>query len=775
MSTFASTRFSYDGVVSSSLECIITGNPVPELLWFFNDRKILADDVHQRKTETLNPHTVRHQLIVDAKQKKLGVYKAQAQNTYGHTVSTCHVKKSAHTIDQKKMAAFEEAELQVPAPPLQRRRSSVTAPANLEPTQKPVVTQGLTTTKFDLGAPCALTCKSKFDTEHQWFKDGQPISEATSADGNLLPKSERSKDENIHVLNIKQFRQENSGKYELVVKNKLGQANSEGRLEMKGVPPTFTQQPTAAAVPKGKLAEFNCRVEGSPKPEIQWFLNGKPLRAGGKISIVEERGLYILRINNVTDADVGKVKCVAKNALAEIQHEVSLEIAGEQLAPTIVDKSASTEIKAGEKIEFFVKVSGAPAPTGNLPPRSHSFIHDAVHLLAVTWSRKGMPISNNELYQLRTENDTHYLLVKNAAADVAGNYVITVTNAAGSVSEEIDLHVTGLTTLFDRPLRDTAVTQGRPFTLDCEISVKDGTPTVVWLKDNQPIVKSDRVMPSVKGSKMHVLTIKQALPSDAGYYSVKATLGPTTSVSDAQVLVAVPPAIVKIPDVINVVEGQDCEMVVDVTGSPSPAVKWSFMAEDLTSNAKYQIVSEGDQHRLRILHATGKDAGEYQVACTNSVGRASGKVNVRISSPPTIVEPLKDLFVAIKRTARMETQIQASPEAKAVWSKNAIPIDFSLYGGRLVAEEKRGLYSLAIKNIQLEDGGFYVCTAQNPLGQVKTSATLTIEMAPVFLQKLEKLEGVENCDIDIRVQIAGYPKPKVEFAFNQRPLDLQGR
>lgn len=48
-------------------------------------------------------------------------------------------------------------------------------------------------------------------------------------------------------------------------------------------------------------------------------------------------------------------------------------------------------------------------------------------------------------------------------------------------------------------------------------------------------------------------------------------------------------------------------------------------------------------------------------------------------------------------------------------------------------------------------------------------------MAPVFLQKLEKLEGVENCDIDIRVQVAGYPRPKLDFAFNQRPLDLQGR
>jgi hemicentin len=295
------------------------------------------------------------------------------------------------------------------------------------------------------------------------------------------------------------------------------------------------------------------------------------------------------------------------------------------------------------------------------------------------------------------------------------------------------------------------------------------------LKDNQPIPKSDRISLSVKGNKVHVLTIKQALATDAGYYSIKANLGNQSSTSDAQVLVEVPPTITKTPETVSVVDGQDCEINIEVEGIPSPIVKWSYLAEDLTTNSKYKITSDGNRHQLRIQHATGQDAGEYQVVCSNNAGRTSGKITVRISSPPNIVEPLKDLFVPIKRTARLETQIQAFPEAKAIWSKDSIPLDFSLYSGRITAEEKRGVYSLTIKNIQLDDGGFYVCTATNALGQVKTSATLNIEMAPVFLQKLEKLEGVENCDIDIRVRVAGYPKPKLDFAFNQRSLDLTGR
>jgi hypothetical protein len=295
------------------------------------------------------------------------------------------------------------------------------------------------------------------------------------------------------------------------------------------------------------------------------------------------------------------------------------------------------------------------------------------------------------------------------------------------------------------------------------------------MKNNEPIPKSDRFVPSVKGNKVHVLTIKQAIPSDAGYYSIKATLGNEISVSDAQVTIEVAPTFVKIPETVTVVDGQDCEINVEVYGLPPPNIKWSYLAEDLTTNTKYKITSDGTHNQLRIQHAKEQDAGEYQIICSNNLGRITGKINVRISSPPVIVQPLKDLFIPIKRIARLETQIYAYPEPKIIWSKDAIPIDFSLYPGKISAEERRGTYSLSIKNVQLDDGGFYVCTAQNPLGTTKTSATLTIEVAPVFLEKLEKLEGVEDCDIDIRFQVVGYPKPKLDFSFNQKPIELKGR
>ena len=86
------------------------------------------------------------------------------------------------------------------------------------------------------------------------------------------------------------------------------------------------------------------------------------------------------------------------------------------------------------------------------------------------------------------------------------------------------------------------------------------------MKDNKPLVKSDHIVPSVKGNKVHVLSIKQATPADAGYYSIRATLGNESTVSDAQVIVEVPPSFVKIPEILTVLDGQDVEINIEVAG-----------------------------------------------------------------------------------------------------------------------------------------------------------------------------------------------------------------
>ncbi|GFW99143.1 obscurin [Trichonephila clavipes] len=74
---------------------------------------------------------------------------------------------------------------------------------------------------------------------------------------------------------------------------------------------------------------------------------------------------------------------------------------------------------------------------------------------------------------------------------------------------------------FAKTLRGVTCTLGETAVLECET---DGSPepSVTWLRDNQKIVKSKRLVTSSAGQK-HSLTIKDACADDGGLYTVVAT------------------------------------------------------------------------------------------------------------------------------------------------------------------------------------------------------------------------------------------------------------
>lgn len=111
------------------------------------------------------------------------------------------------------------------------------------------------------------------------------------------------------------------------------------------------------------------------------------------------------------------------------------------------------------------------------------------------------------------------------------------------------------------------------------------------------------------------------------------------------------------------------------------------------------------------------------------------------------------------------------PKPKIEWLKNGELIKAD---ERISAHDaKGGVYQLLIKNSKKDDTGVYVCRATNEIGQVECTAQLVIEMLPTFLKKLEKLNAVESCDAEWVFQLAGIPKPNIEFIRNNESIDLE--
>lgn len=130
-----------------------------------------------------------------------------------------------------------------------------------------------------------------------------------------------------------------------------------------------------------------------------------------------------------------------------------------------------------------------------------------------------------------------------------------------------------------------------------------------------------------------------------------------------------------------------------------------------------------------------------------------------------------DTQVVEKKVTKLEAEISGVPKPQIVWLKNGEIIKGD---ERIQAHDaKGGVYQLIIKNSRKDDTGVYVCRAINEIGQAECTAQLVIEMQPLFLKKLEKLETVESCEAEWGFQLAGIPKPVIEFTRNNEVVDLE--
>lgn len=102
------------------------------------------------------------------------------------------------------------------------------------------------------------------------------------------------------------------------------------------IAPRFTQKPVLKQEDNGAKLVFQCTLEASPKPDIQWFQGTTPISQSNRIKMrVEPAGgnkyNVMMDIIGVTAADAGTYKVVAKNKLGEVSASINLNFSGKKL------------------------------------------------------------------------------------------------------------------------------------------------------------------------------------------------------------------------------------------------------------------------------------------------------------------------------------------------------------------------------------------------------------------------------------------------------------
>ncbi|KAM9788999.1 roundabout homolog 4 [Neosynchiropus ocellatus] len=271
-----------------------------------------------------------------------------------------------------------------------------------------------------------------------------------------------------------------------------------GRAEE--TPPSIVHHPSDVVVKVGNPATLSCRVEGNPKPTIEWLHNGQPpewTRGEGQLPLVLSEGsLFFLSVggNKRGLSHEGVYACVATNSAGRaVSRNASLYIA--VLQEEFGEQPSDMEVAEGE-----TAVLNCEPPTGHPEPN-------------VMWKKDGLPIKTS---------DFHYtmvgwkLVISPAQKNHSGVYVCVASNTVGvRESRAARLSVLAKPVLVLKP-EDATVKVGESAQFYCQAK-GDPRPAVVWSREQGPLPNGRYLVDPDQTLQIHYVT-----PQDAGKYTCTA-------------------------------------------------------------------------------------------------------------------------------------------------------------------------------------------------------------------------------------------------------------
>jgi hypothetical protein len=212
-------------------------------------------------------------------------------------------------------------------------------------------------------------------------------------------------------LSLTNLKPSDAGSYQVEITNPPGN----GRLlvffqltvatPVPVVPVVITQHPLDQSAVLGSTVTFTVSATGSPGPFYNWLKNGQRIAnaTGPTLTLTNisasDLADYSVLVSNTAGVLVSETAGVLSSSVAKLQ------IVPAAVAPLITTQPLSQSVLVGAEATFAVVATGTPAPT-------------------YQWSKNGTIIAG--------ANTATYRIASAQISDSA-NYVVTVTNSAGTI------------------------------------------------------------------------------------------------------------------------------------------------------------------------------------------------------------------------------------------------------------------------------------------------------------------------------------------------------
>lgn len=324
---------------------------------------------------------------------------------------------------------------------------------------------------------------------------------------------------------------------------------AEPRPEERSIAPRFIEKLQPQRIQDGYTVQFECQVEGIPRPQITWFRQTAVIKPSEDFQMYyDEDNVATLVISEVFPEDAGTFTCVAKNAAGfassttELIVEPPLSDHGSDMTGGLSRKSLSRESSLADILE------GIP-PTFARKPKPQCVdagtdITVECHLVAVPepdiiWYHNNKKVINKENITIINSSDVHMystiLKIKNVKKSQEGVYRIKARNREGESSVKFTLKVKSgenESPQILEPLQNVTVQEDTTAVLSTVI-FGNPKPTVTWMKNGKPLTQPK----PMEKDNTYTIILTNTTTDDTAEYTVRAVNDLGTAETTAQLVV----------------------------------------------------------------------------------------------------------------------------------------------------------------------------------------------------------------------------------------------
>ncbi|XP_062944998.1 neogenin isoform X6 [Cynocephalus volans] len=480
----------------------------------------------------------------------------------------------------------------------------------------------------------------------------------------------------------------------------------------------FLVEPVDTLSVRGSSVILNCSAYSEPSPKIEWKKDGTFLNlvSDDRRQLLPDGSLFISNVvhSKHNKPDEGYYQCVAtvESLGTIVSRTAKLTVAG---LPRFTSQPEPSSVYAGNSAILNCEVNADLVPF-------------------VRWEQNRQPLLlDNRVIKLASGT----LVISNVTEGDGGLYrCIVESGGPPKYSDEAELkvlsdpEVTSNLVFLKQPSSLVKVI-GQSAVLPCVASGLP-TPTIRWMKNEEALdtESSERLVLLAGGS----LEISDVTEDDAGTYFCIADNGNETIDTQAELTIQAQPEFRKQPTNIYAHESMDIIFECEVTGKPTPTVKWVKNGDMVIPSDYFKIVKE---HNLQVLGLVKSDEGFYQCIAENDVGNAqAGAQLIILEHAPATTGPLpsapRDVVASLVST-RFIKLTWRTPASDPHGDNLTYSVFYTKEGTareRVENTSRPGEMQVTIQNLMPATVYIFKVMAQNKHGSGESSAPLRVETQP---------------------------------------------